>query len=68
MPDLDVIIQTKQGMRAFGKDDPVALWGVENAATDAGSLLLICCRNSRRSVTPQRMVAAAAELHSDHRA
>jgi hypothetical protein len=48
MPDLDLIIQTKQGMPAFGKGDPVALWPVQNAATNAGGLLLICCRNSRR--------------------
>jgi hypothetical protein len=48
MPDLDLIIQTKQWMRAFGKGDLVALWQVDNAATNAGSLLPICCRSSRR--------------------
>jgi hypothetical protein len=48
MPDLDLIIQTKQGMRAFGNGDPVALWRTDNAATNAGGLLLICCRNRGR--------------------
>jgi len=48
MPDLDLIIQTKQWMRAFGNGDPVALWQIDNAATNAGNLLLICCRSSRR--------------------
>jgi hypothetical protein len=48
MPDLDLLIATKQRMRAFGNGDPVALWRADNAATNAGILLLICCRNSRR--------------------
>jgi hypothetical protein len=48
MPDLDLIIPTKQWMRAFGNGDPVALWRADNAATNAGGLLLICSRNSRR--------------------
>ena len=46
MPDLDLLIATKQRMRAFGNGDPVALWRADNAATNAG-ILLICCRNSR---------------------
>jgi hypothetical protein len=48
MPELDLLIATKQRMRAFGNGDPVALWRADNAATNAGILLLICCRNSRR--------------------
>ena len=30
-------------MWALGKADPVALWRVNKTATNAGSLLLICC-------------------------
>jgi hypothetical protein len=39
MPDLDLVIHAEQGMRVFGKGDPVALWRVDKAATNAG----VCC-------------------------
>jgi len=47
-PDLDLIKQAKQGMWALGKADPVALWRVDKTATNAGSLVLICCRSNKR--------------------
>jgi hypothetical protein len=39
MPDLDLIKQAEQGMRAFGKVNPVALSPVAKTASDTGALL-----------------------------
>jgi hypothetical protein len=47
MPNLDLIIQAKQEVRAFGRADPAAAGGPTNTATNTGSLLLICCRSSK---------------------
>jgi len=48
MPDLDLIIQAKQGMRMFRRANPAALQRVDADGNHCGFLLLICCRSSKR--------------------
>ena len=54
-PDLDLIKQAKQGVWALGKADPVALWRVDKTVTNAGGLLLICCRSNKTKPPIKRM-------------
>jgi hypothetical protein len=53
-PDLDLIKQVEQGCGRFGKVDCAHLCaGWMTAATNAGVLLLICCRSSNGWVALQ---------------
>jgi len=42
-------------MWALGKADPVALWRVDKTVTNAGGLLLICCRSNKTKPPIKRM-------------
>jgi hypothetical protein len=56
VPDLDLIKQAELGCGRLGKADPSISSGSAKTATNAGDLLLICCRSSKRLSDAQIMV------------